>query len=79
MAFFTISCCLPVWSLTTNNVLDPVARLYNRALKIHCKLPGWAHHRTALSKCDALTFESYVKSVALEFYFQIKNNCLSPD
>ena len=36
--------CLPIWSLTTKEVTEPIARLYNQALKIHSNLPKWTHH-----------------------------------
>lgn len=33
-------------------------RLYNIASKIHANLPPWTHHRTALSHCNAMTFQN---------------------
>lgn len=62
---------LTVWYLTTN-VIEPEARLYNKAYKIHCKLPGWVHHCTALSQAIAFTFQNYIKCYGTNSYFQIK-------
>jgi hypothetical protein len=69
----TLSYCLPVWSLTTNEILEPVARLYNRAYKIHNRLPGWTHHCVALSLSNALTFQNYRISHGLNLFYQILN------
>lgn len=30
--------CLPVWSLKTNEIHEPIVRLYIRVYKIHCRL-----------------------------------------
>ena len=46
IVFSTISYCIPIWSLTTKEVTESIARLYNRALKIHSNLPKWTHHCT---------------------------------
>lgn len=69
----TLSYCLPVWSLTTNEILEPVTRLYNRAYKIHNRLPGWTHHCIALSLCNALTFQSYKITHGINLYYQTLN------
>ncbi|MGL5902947.1 MAG: hypothetical protein ACRCZO_09700, partial [Cetobacterium sp.] len=54
-------------------ITEPIARLYNRALKIHSNLPKWSHHCIALKRSNALTFQHYINSHAITFYFQIKN------
>ena len=69
----TLSYCLPVWLLTTNEILEPVIRLYNKAYKLHVRLAGWTHHCTALSLCNALTFENYKLSLGIKLYYQILN------
>lgn len=69
----TLSYCLPVWSLTTNEIIEPVIRIYNRAHKIHVRLPGWTHHCTALSLCNALTFQNYKISHGINLFYQISN------
>lgn len=66
-----LSYCLPIWSLTTKEITEPLTRLYNRAFKIHSKLPNWTHHCTALSHANALTFQSYTNLLAIKIYFQI--------
>lgn len=73
----TLSYCLPVWTLTTQEILEPVARLYNRTYKIHHRLPGWTHHCTALSLSGALTFQNYTLSHGLKFYYSLQNSCPS--
>lgn len=74
IVFSTISYCLPIWSLTTKEITEPIARLYNRALKIHSNLPKWSHHCIALTRSNALTFQNYINSHAITFYFQIQNS-----
>lgn len=69
----TLLYCLTVWSLTTNETLEPIARLYNRAYRIHNRLPGWTHHCSALSLSNALTFRNYTISHGIKMYFQILN------
>ena len=49
IVFSHISYCLPIRSLTTEEVTEPIARLYNQASKIHSNLPKWTHHCTALT------------------------------
>lgn len=73
----TMSYCLPVWTLTTKEILEPVARLYNRTFKVHHRHPGWTHHCTALSLSGALTFQDYVLSHGIRFYFHLVNTCPS--
>lgn len=74
----TISYCLPIWSLTTKEIIEPIARLYNRAYKIHSNLPPWTHHCAALSHSNALTFQNYTIHLAIKSYFQIQNNHSPP-
>jgi hypothetical protein len=66
--------CLPIWSLTTKEVTEPIARLYNRALKIHSNLPKWTHHCTALTQSHALSFQNCIYSHAITFYFQLQHS-----
>jgi len=73
IVFSTMSYCLPIWSLTTKEITEPIARLYNRALKIHSNLPKWTHHCIALRRLNALTFQHHINSHAITFYFQIQN------
>ena len=39
IVFSTISYCLPIWSLATKEITEPIVRLYYRALKIHSNHP----------------------------------------
>ena len=71
-----LSYCLPVWSLTTKEILHPLERLYNRTFKIHARLSNWTHHCTALSHSNALTFTNYSKLQAIKFFYQIQSNSL---
>ena len=66
--------CIPIWSLTTKEVTEPIARLYNRALKIHKNLPKRTHHCTALTQSHALSFQNCVYSHAITFYFQLQHS-----
>ena len=70
----TISYCLPIWSLTTKEVTEPIPRLYNRALKIHKNLPKRTHHCTALTQSHALSFQNCIYSHAIKFYFQLQQS-----
>lgn len=74
----TISYCLPIWSLTTKEAIEPIARLYHRAYKIHLKLPFWTHHCLALSSANALNFQNYTAFLAIKLYFQLQNNLFPP-
>ena len=50
----SVGLCLPTCSLTTKEVTESIARLYNRALKIHSNLPKWnstALHSLNLTLC----------------------------
>lgn len=73
-----ISYCLPVWSLTTKEIIEPLTRLYNRAYKIHGNLPPRTHHFAALSHYNDLTFQNYTNDIAIELYFSIQNNNSTP-
>ena len=74
IVFSTISYCIPIWSLTTKEITESIARLYNRALKIHCNLPKWTHHCTALTQSHALSFQNFIYSHAITFYFQLQHS-----
>ena len=74
IVFSTISYCIPIWSLTTKEVTESIARLYNRALKIHSNLPKWTHHCTALTQSHALSFQNCIYSHAITFYFQLQHS-----
>ena len=69
-----LSYCLPIWSLTTKEILNPIERLYNRTYKIHGKLSNWTHHCTALDHSDALTFKNYSKLQAIKLFYKIQSN-----
>lgn len=58
----TISYLLPVWSLTTKEITEPIARLHNRAYMIHGNFPSLTHRCIALSHSCALTFQNYTTS-----------------
>ena len=73
-----LSYCLPIWSLTTKETLDPLARLYNRAYKIHGRLSTWTHHCTSLARSNALTFQNYTNLLAIKLFYQLYTNYLPP-
>lgn len=73
-----LSYCLPIWSLTTKEILDPLVRQYNRAYKIHGKLPIWTHHCTSLTYSNALTFQNYTNLLALKLFYQLHSKSLPP-
>ena len=66
--------CIPIWSLTTKEVTESIARLYNQALKIHSNLPKWTHHCTALTQSHALSFQNFIHSHAITFYFHLQHS-----
>lgn len=73
-----LSYCIPIWSLTTKETLEPLARLYNRAYKIHGRFPNWTHHCIALTHSNALTFQNYINSLTIKLFYQLKTNSLPP-
>ena len=60
--------------LQSNEPSEPIARLYNRALKIHSNLPKWTHHCTALTQSHALSFQNLIYSHTITFYFQLQHS-----
>ena len=73
-----LSYCIPIWSLTSKETLEPLARLYNRTYKIHGRFPNRTHHCTALTHSHALTFQNYINSLAIKLFYQLKTNSLPP-
>ena len=65
---------LPIWSLKTKEVTEPIAWLYNQALKIHSNLPKWTHHCTAVTQSHVLSFQHFIYSHAITFYFQLQHS-----
>ena len=72
-----LSYCLPIWFLTTKETLHPLARLYNRAYKIHGKLPTWTHHCTSLARSQPAPITVRHSPAPMHFY-QLYINCLPP-
>ena len=69
-----ISYCLPIWGLTTTEIVKPIKQLYNRAHKICVDLPLRSHQCIALERACALSFENYHLFTLLKLYYQIENN-----
>ncbi len=69
-----ISYCLPIWCLTSKNILEPVEGLY-QAFKIYGNSPYRSHRCQALEKV-VLSFEYYCKLNLIKPYHQIQFNLM---
>ena len=56
---------------TTSELIEPIARLYNRAYKIHLKLSSWTHHCVVLSQSKLFNFYNYTVLSCIHLYYQL--------
>lgn len=65
-------CCLPLWSATTKDLIEPAAGLHNK------ELVRFMAAFSTLGLITALSQYSSLNSCAIKFYEQIHNNSWSP-